>query len=76
MKVINAVAIVVALFMIGNGAFALSRAKSARIEGRSVFEQIKSVPPGASIEYRINGQVAQSLTIPPGVYRISITQLH
>lgn len=41
-----------------------------------IFESIKTVPAGAVLEYRAPGQPAQSLTINPGVYQISIKQLH
>lgn len=49
--------------------------EAVNFRGRSIFEAIKTVPPGASLEYRVNGQVIQSLPIEPGVYQISIKQM-
>lgn len=76
MRIISLIATVTTVFMVADVAYAVSKPRAvSRLEGRSVFESIKSVPPGATLEYRVNGQVAQSLNIPPGVYKISITQV-
>jgi hypothetical protein len=37
---------------------------------------IKTIPEVASLEYRIRGQIIQTMTIMPGTYEISIKQLH
>jgi hypothetical protein len=36
----------------------------------------KTVPEGSTLELRINGQVAQSINIRPGTYKIIVEQLH
>lgn len=46
------------------------------LDTRGIFSMIKSVPEAATLEYRVGGQVVQSIDIKPGTYKISITQLH
>lgn len=36
---------------------------------------IKTIPPGATLEYRINGQIAQSIPVPPGKYKITVQEI-
>lgn len=33
---------------------------------------VKTVPPGATLEYRINGAVSQTVPLSPGTYRITV----
>lgn len=43
---------------------------------REPLVMVKTVPQAATLEYRVKGQLLQSLDIVPGVYQISIKQLH
>jgi hypothetical protein len=36
---------------------------------------IRTVPEGATIEYRINGRVEQSMNLAPGTYEITVRSL-
>jgi hypothetical protein len=44
-------------------------------KGKTVFEVIKQVPEHATIEYHVDDKTVQALSIPPGVYEISIKKL-
>jgi hypothetical protein len=39
------------------------------------MQMIKTVPEGATLEYRIQGSAAQSMNLAPGTYRITIESL-
>lgn len=39
------------------------------------MQMIKSIPEGATLELHVNGQVAQSMNIRPGTYKIIIQEL-
>ena len=71
MRTIHILATLATALMIGTSAFSKPRIS----EKVPVFNAIKTVPDGATIEYRAPGQAPQVLSIPRGVYQISINQL-
>ena len=40
------------------------------------LSMIKMVPRAATLEYRVNGKLLQSINIEPGTYQITVKQLH
>ncbi len=71
MRKISLLAAAATVLMIGTSAFSKPRKPEVTI----IFESTKIIPEGASLEYRVNGQLAQVLTIPAGRYNILISQL-
>jgi hypothetical protein len=45
---------------------------SARAEPLQI---IKTVPEGATIEYRVRGEIVQSQSLPAGTYRITVEEI-
>ena len=56
-------------------AFAAGMVVTQAVEQKGL-SMIKTVPTAATLEYRVKGQLLQSLDITPGTYEISIKQLH
>jgi hypothetical protein len=61
--------IILAFVMFGIGMAATQAVESG-------LSMIKTIPQAATLEYRIKGQVIQSIDIAPGTYQISVKQLH
>jgi len=64
--VITVIGLVVGL-IVGWTIIAISEARSEEI--------IKTVPEDAVLEYRIKGQLVQSMPLRPGTYRLSVEEL-
>lgn len=56
--------------------FTVAGAYAKHSQDKQVMSMTKMVPEAATIEYRVSGQLVQSLSIKPGTYQITVKQLH